>query len=237
MYHSLCDIYLEASKKALSDPSEPAFVETLATLHLAITTGLKLLHPLMPFLTEELYQRLQHDFQQGQTVSSILNETYPEYDEWERWENVEVDTDIEHCMEIVNSVRSVKALYSLKRKQLPQVVIVPASSSEGLLDGLQRSKHLIERLVPCGRVSIQRPSESQVDLKQWSVQKLAHFKVYVEIANHIDVSLELQKLSEKISKLKSRRQKLQAKRSTSSCSENSHQSQGFLHEQRPRLRS
>ena len=81
MYHSLCDIYVEASKKVLNDPCHPAFDETLSTLHLAVTTGLKLMHPLMPFLTEELYQRIQFCFLKGQAVSSIMQEPYPEYEE------------------------------------------------------------------------------------------------------------------------------------------------------------
>lgn len=79
MYHSLCDIYVEASKTVLNDPSHPEFEETLSTLYVAVTTGLKLMHPLMPFITEELYQRIQVEFKGGHIAPSIMQETFPEY--------------------------------------------------------------------------------------------------------------------------------------------------------------
>ena len=81
MYHSLCDIYVEASKTVLNDPSHPDFEETLSTLYVAVTTGLKLMHPLMPFITEELYQRIQVEFLGGhiKAAHSIMQETFPEY--------------------------------------------------------------------------------------------------------------------------------------------------------------
>ena len=81
MYHSLCDIYVEASKTVLNDPSHPDFEETLSTLYVAVTTGLKLMHPLMPFITEELYQRIKVEFLGGhiKAAHSIMQETFPEY--------------------------------------------------------------------------------------------------------------------------------------------------------------
>ena len=211
MYHVVCDIYVEASKEVLNNPFHPRFEETLATLHLSIVTGLKLLHPLMPFLTEELYQRIQHEFLRTDTISSIMVESYPEYDDWKKWEHPQADNDMNNCMDIVYSVRSVKALYGMKRKQLPRVVIVPAS--EEALNSLQRSKSLIESLVPCEQVDIRRLSEiHQVDVNLWSRQKLSNFQIFVQVANHIDVPLELQRVSEKMDKLKNNLLKLEAKK-------------------------
>ena len=218
MYHTLCDIYVEASKEVLTNPSHPLFEETLATLHLSIVTGLKLMHPLMPFLTEELYQRIQHEFLGNDTKSkSIMVQSFPEYGEWQSWMNLEADTDMTHCMEVVYAVRSVKELYGMKRKQLPRVVIVP--TSEEASSSLRRSKCLIESLVPSGQVDIRQKQneihqEDQVNL--WSRQKLANVQIFVEVANYIDVQLELQRVAEKMDKLKSNLIKLGAKKRQSS---------------------
>ena len=63
-YKDLCDVYLEAIKPVMQlDASTPLNVKrkhaTQTVLHCCIHNGLRLLHPFMPFVTEELYQRLQ----------------------------------------------------------------------------------------------------------------------------------------------------------------------------------
>ena len=75
LYFCLCDVYLESVKRVLNEPQHPEFDDTLRTLYVCITTGLRLLHPLMPFLTEELYQRINAVFEV--TCSSISTESYP----------------------------------------------------------------------------------------------------------------------------------------------------------------
>ena len=82
LYSSLCDIYVEAVKKVLSDPHHPQFEATLQTIYLALITGLRLMHPVMPFITEELYQRLKN-FGNGSgssdsgRITSIMVEPFP----------------------------------------------------------------------------------------------------------------------------------------------------------------
>ena len=77
LYSCLCDVYLESVKPVLNEPQRGSeFEDTLETFYVCLTTGLRLLHPLMPFVTEELYQRINKDF--SLTCSgSILTEAYP----------------------------------------------------------------------------------------------------------------------------------------------------------------
>lgn len=76
MYDSLCDVYLEAIKAELLDPSHVNFESNLQTLYMALACGLRLLHPTLPFVTEELHQRLHASL--GQPCQrSILYESYP----------------------------------------------------------------------------------------------------------------------------------------------------------------
>ena len=74
LYSCLCDVYVEAVKKVLNDPNDPRFEATLRTLFLVLRTGLQLMHPLMPFITEELYQRLRLG---SGTDTSIMAEAFP----------------------------------------------------------------------------------------------------------------------------------------------------------------
>lgn len=76
LYTNLCDVYLEAAKPHLADPDSEHFATTLATLQLVLMTGLKLMHPLMPFLTEELYHRIPPLVGEHRK-DSIMVEKYP----------------------------------------------------------------------------------------------------------------------------------------------------------------
>ena len=76
LYTCLCDVYIEAAKPALNRPEdEVEFEATLQTLFIGMTTGLKLLHPLMPFITEELHHRVHHAF--DIPCSPIIIENFP----------------------------------------------------------------------------------------------------------------------------------------------------------------
>ena len=72
--YELCDVYLEASKPIFAGNNEDLKIETSSTLFTCIETGLRLLHPMMPFLTEELYQKLP-SFPDKKVSISIAN--YP----------------------------------------------------------------------------------------------------------------------------------------------------------------
>jgi valyl-tRNA synthetase len=75
LYSCLCDVYMEAVKDVLNDPDHPQFEATLHTLFVCLTTGLKLLHPLMPFVTEELFQRINLAF--SLDSGSIMAAAFP----------------------------------------------------------------------------------------------------------------------------------------------------------------
>lgn len=79
-YGSLCDVYLEAIKPImqLDDSSISSIATKHATqtvLHACLHYGLRMLHPFMPFVTEELFQRLQ--LLCGEPRSSIMNQPFP----------------------------------------------------------------------------------------------------------------------------------------------------------------
>jgi valyl-tRNA synthetase len=74
--HDFCDQYIESSKFIFYGEDESLKKETATVLFHVIETGMRLLHPMMPFLTEELYQKLP-DFD-GKFESLCIGE-YPAY--------------------------------------------------------------------------------------------------------------------------------------------------------------
>ena len=127
---------------------------------------------------------------------------------WRHCINPRADLDMEFCRAVVGSVRSVKNLYGMKRKHLTQVVIV--SDSKEVLDSLQRSRCLIESLAPSGTIEVRKADDDPVNLKKWSVEKFPglNLSVFVDIASHIDVELELQRNLKQLQKLNKNHAKL-----------------------------
>lgn len=77
-YNHLCDIFIENSKRLISDGTPEEQLSAMDTLYIALEGGLTMIHPFMPFLTEELWQRLPR--RRGDGTPSILLAAYPVYD-------------------------------------------------------------------------------------------------------------------------------------------------------------
>jgi valyl-tRNA synthetase len=153
LYHffwgDLCDWYIELAKPALSgEAPRPRTGEVLLTV---LDRSLRLLHPVMPFLTEEVWQRLPGH--EAIHPATICLAPYPAREE--TWESAEVEADMEVLMHVVTRVRGLRsemglppkariALYlgaSLAREETPKETPVEESGGEG---GRRRARFLAE---------------------------------------------------------------------------------------------
>jgi valyl-tRNA synthetase len=114
LYHffwgDLCDWYIELSKPALAGAApRPRVGEVLLTV---LDRSLRLLHPVMPFLTEEVWQRLPgHEAIHPETICLA---PYPQREEG--WESAEVEAGMEALIGVVNRVRALRAELGLPPK-------------------------------------------------------------------------------------------------------------------------
>ena len=76
--HHLCDVFIENSKAIIAEGTPEEQKSALDTLYTALEGGLVFFHPFMPFLTEELWQRLPR--RPGDKTPSVMLATYPQYD-------------------------------------------------------------------------------------------------------------------------------------------------------------
>ena len=96
----LCDWYIELTKARLNAGGETS-VNAQKVLVYVMSNTLKLLHPFMPFITEEIWQALPHDGE------SIMIGKYPEYDSALSFEKEEAD--FERVMEAIRTIRNARA--------------------------------------------------------------------------------------------------------------------------------
>jgi valyl-tRNA synthetase len=94
-----------AEKRAMQD-----------ALYTALESGLRLLHPFMPFVTEELWQRLPRVPGVTDGVESIMLTPYPT--PVAAWTDAAAEADLEHAMTVVKAVRSLRSAYGLVRRVL-----------------------------------------------------------------------------------------------------------------------
>jgi valyl-tRNA synthetase len=97
-WHEFCDWYLELIKPILSDIKHPARQRTLTTLVETYETLLRLLHPFMPFITEEIWQSLPHERE------TILLASYPE-PEAISVEDKEAANNMDRIIDIITKIR------------------------------------------------------------------------------------------------------------------------------------
>lgn len=128
----LCDVYLETIKPTMQDNSEEnkdVRWAAQATLWVSIETGMRLLHPMMPFVTEELWQRLPGRGTLGESeTQTIMLANYPECND--AYRNEQVEASMEVTLNIVKACRSLRASYNINNKVLTHFYIKTTADEE-----------------------------------------------------------------------------------------------------------
>ncbi len=114
-----CDWYLELIKPILSGDDQPAKVETRATTAWVLDQILKLLHPFMPFITEELWA---HMVEYGERRASLL--TLSQWPVYEGVASEEADAEIGWVINLISEVRSVRSEMNVPAGAKVPLVIV-----------------------------------------------------------------------------------------------------------------
>ncbi|GAM90581.1 hypothetical protein ANO11243_086260 [Dothideomycetidae sp. 11243] len=109
LYDELFDVYIEVSKSAFSDGISEEARSTKDTIYTALESGLRLMSPFMPFLTEELWQALPR--RPGDDTCSIAVSAYPEYDP--SMEDLDSETAYELVLGCSKAIRSLSSEFSV----------------------------------------------------------------------------------------------------------------------------
>jgi valyl-tRNA synthetase len=183
LWNDVCDWYLEIAKGALYRSDDPAGRQRVQhTLVTVLETTLRLLHPFMPFITEELWQRLPH---QG---DSIMVAPYPTAT---AAADPQAEREMAVLMQAVTAVRNIRGEMRLSPAQTLTLVVKAAPADEPLLrahaalvEALARAKITIDPRAA-------RPPASALGIVGAS-------EIYVELAGLVDLAAERQRLDKEI---------------------------------------
>lgn len=194
-HKELCDIYLEAIKPSVW--GNHAVESTCTVLFQVINTATLTLSPFMPFLTEELYQRL---FKKEEILSIALEE-YPTSAQWAKWRSREVENTAVIVMDAVRAIRTVKLEYKIKAK--PEVIGEVNNMSE------ERSRDIAEGIQNLGRCNFSLRKVDD-DLNGYLTQR-GHDNVvlHVKLQGFVEKDVLLKDVSENISKAELKLQRVE----------------------------
>jgi valyl-tRNA synthetase len=113
LWGEFCDWYIEIAKIRLRPDTDAA--SPLPVLRYVMETSLRLLHPFMPFLTEELWQNLRKYLPQDTTTESIAIAQYPEAEK--KAPDRDAERVIESLIEIIRSIRNIRAEHKVASNQ------------------------------------------------------------------------------------------------------------------------
>ncbi|GAB1213171.1 hypothetical protein ATERTT37_002320 [Aspergillus terreus] len=138
LYDELFDIYIENSKVIISDGTPGEARSAMDTLYTTLEAGLRLMSPFMPFLTEELWQRLPR--RPGSNTSSITIAEYPEYEP--SFDDPRSEAAYELVLGCSKGIRSLIADYAVKDQCVAHIVPLNQMSHDTVSAQLSAIKSL-----------------------------------------------------------------------------------------------
>jgi valyl-tRNA synthetase len=188
IWGEFCDWYVEIAKMRLHDAQQTA--SPLPFLVNVLECSLRLLHPFMPFITEELWQNVKERLPEKKQMSvSIIIAPYPVAD------RDAMDTEAEQAMdsviEIIRSIRNVRAQYKVEAaKQIEALVY-----TDKLLPQISSQAEVIEMLARVSPLTIAHRKERESKAGKAVVLVLKESEVILPWAGLVDLSAEEQRLT------------------------------------------
>lgn len=195
-YDELCDVFIENSKSLLSDgtPEEQKSVEQ--TLYYVLHASMRLLHPFLPFITEEIYQRLPR--KEGDAVSVMLA-PYPTFDS--ALDFASSAEDYELGLQCAAGVRSLASDYNIRADGVGYIKVSTAGSTAKVGSQLADIKTLSGKGISDVKVLGPDVDEASVPSGCAVYVVSSEIVVLLQVAEQIkDLGAEIKKLMTKLQK-------------------------------------
>lgn len=190
IWDEFCDWYIEMVKPRLYDTDDAdSQAAALWTLQNVLQSALKLLHPFMPFVTEEIFCTLQEE------EESIMISRWPLYRE--DWNYAAEEKDIEIIKEAVRGIRNVRSSMNVPPSKKARVIVVSASSD--IVKAFTEGKLFFGSLAYASDVTVQA-DRSGIAEDAVSVV-IAGATCYIPFAELVDIAQEIERLEKEEKKL------------------------------------
>ena len=191
MWDEFCDWYIEIAKyriyHAEEDPKSAN--DAMWTLREVLKKSLKLLHPYMPFVSEEIYGKLVPE------EESLMMSEWPKYDE--KWNYPIAETIVEHYKEIIRGIRNVRAEMNVPNSRKATAYVV--CEDQQLCAGLEFLRNSAQSMAAVNDLVLQHDKTGIADDAVSIVVPDA--TVYLPLEELIDFEQEIERLSKEEARL------------------------------------
>ncbi|MEW9122607.1 MAG: valine--tRNA ligase [Thermotaleaceae bacterium] len=205
-WNEYCDWYIELVKPRLYGDDTASKKRALYILTLVLENILKLLHPFMPFITEEIWQHLPTTQQ-----DSVMIAPWPQHDQWYSFEADEAA--MEMIMEAIRSIRNIRAEMNVIPSRKAKVILVATEESYPVIE---KGREYFITLAGASEVVLQK---DKVNIPEDAVSAVVPgLEIFIPLDDLVDFEKEIERLEKERAKLEGELKRLHGKLSN----------QGFL---------
>ena len=189
IWNEFCDWYIEMAKPRLYNEEDTTKKAVQYTLNKVLSDSLKLLHPIMPFITEEIYTKLYNNDQ------SIMISKWPEYNE--KLSYGKEEKDVEELKNIITGIRNIRVQRNVHPSKKSKLIFVTTE----LKDAIENSEPWILKLGFGNEIIIK---DSKEDIPQNAMSVLANgAELYIPFEELVDIAEEKERLEKEKERLES----------------------------------
>ncbi|MCY6482801.1 valine--tRNA ligase [Clostridium aestuarii] len=197
MWTEFCDWYIELVKPVLYGEDEKAKGIVLNVLNQVLTAGLKLLHPVMPYITEEIYTNLPS------SEETIVTSKWPEYKE--ELKNEKAEENMNYIIEAIKALRNVRAEMNVPPSRKAKVTIYAVEGR----DAFEQGRIYFEKLASASEVAFISSKDEAPENAVSAVTKGS--EMYMPLLDLVDVEKELERLNKEKEKFEKEIQRVEKK--------------------------
>ena len=189
IWNEFCDWYIEICKTRLYDKDCETRLAAQYTLNKVLSDSLKLLHPIMPFITEEIYTKLYNNDE------TIMTAEWPKFDEKYNFKNEE--QEIEKLKDLISGIRNIRNNMNVHPSRKSKLIVV----TEKYTDLIKESTAILNKLAFASNVEIES-NKQNIPANAVSVVTDG-IEIFMPFEDLVDLAQEKERLSQEKEKLES----------------------------------
>ena len=199
IWDGFCDWFIELAKPILQGDDEAAKIETQAAAQWGLQNALKLLHPFMPYVTEELWQEIKPA---DTGAKFLMLENWPQIPE--NLMNKDADAEINWVIKAITGIRSVRSEMNVPAGS--KIPLIISGSNKLTQQRIVRHNDVLKRLARLDTITVQN------DFPEGSIQSIVEEAVFaIHLNEVIDVTAETDRLKKEITKVEKEISKISGK--------------------------
>ncbi|MXO79711.1 valine--tRNA ligase, partial [Paenibacillus sp. OT2-17] len=198
IWDDLCDWYIEFAKLSLYGDNAEAKKKTQSVLAYVLDRTLRMIHPFMPFISEEIWQHLPHE---GETITLAA---WPVYDP--AFEDKDAVAEMNLLIDVIRAVRNIRAEVNVPMSKKIELLIKPGD--QAVLDTINRNGEYVRRF--CNTSEFDAGLEFTVPDKAMT-SIVSGAELYLPLAGLLDIAQEISRLEKELQHLNSEVERVEKK--------------------------